>query len=137
VTRIAVAIVVGCLVIAAALYLGLRTRNAPQSQVRGTSPTPPDHDVIRALEMQAAVQLEAERAHMVDACWSGPRTPSRYDFEIAIDARGNEVGRSLSEVRDQPSRPDVAACVRKLYARPIKVAPPGAPVTLTIPLVLF
>ena len=132
-TRIAIAIVVGCLAIAAALYLGLR-EHATTTPVH--APAPPDRDVIRALEMQAAGQLEATRAQMVEACWTGPRTPSRYDVEIAIDARGHEVGRSLSEVRDEPSRADVAACVRKLRTPAISVAPPGSPVTLTIPLVL-
>jgi hypothetical protein len=134
VTRIAIAIVVGCLAIAAALYLGLRERGAAPPPVH--APAPPDRDVIHALEMQAAGQLEATRAQMVEACWTGPRTPSRYDVELAIDARGHEVGRSLSEVRDEPSRADVATCVRKLRTHAISVAPPGSPVTLTIPLVL-
>jgi len=134
VTRVAVAIVVGCLAIAGAVYLGLRARAAPTAAPRALAP--PDRDVLRALEMQAVGQLEAERAALDAACWTGPRMPSRYDVEIAIDARGREIGRSVSERRDQPSRADVAACVRTVPVQPISVAPPGTPVTLTIPLVL-
>ncbi len=135
VTRIAIAIVVGCLAIAGALYFGLRARAPIATPI--DAPRPPDRDMLRALEMQAAVQLEATRAQLDDACWLGPgRTPSRYDVEIAIDARGHEVGRSILELRDQPSRSDVAACVRNLRTTVISVAPPGTPVTLTIPLVL-
>ena len=132
-TRISIAIVVGCLAIAGALYFGLRAREpaAPVPPV-----TAPDADVIRALSMQAAGQLEAQRARIDAACWTGPRGVTRYDLQLAIAADGREVGRSLLELRDPPSRADVGACVRGLTLPPLRVAPPGAPVTLTIPLVL-
>jgi hypothetical protein len=137
VNRIALAIVLGCAAIAAALYFGLRERAAPATAAHDVQRAlPPDRDVVSALTMQAAGQLEAERAQIVAACWTGPRDPQRYDVQIAVGADGREIGRSVSEVRDAPSRPDIAACVRRQNFPPIAIAPPGTPLTITIPLVL-
>lgn len=136
-TRIAVAIVVGCIAIAVALYLGLRARDAPPPQLP-PPPVAPDRDTIRALTMQAAAQLEGQRARIDAACWpqTGSADPARYDVELAIAADGHELGRSVLELRNQPSRADVAACIRRLALPPMAIARPGQPVTLTIPLVL-
>ena len=136
VTRIALAIVAGCALIAIALYLGLTRGPPPIPPSSLPRSAAPDADTLRALTLQAAGQLEKQRAPMTGACWSGPRDPARYDVQLAFDATGREIGRSILELRDQPSRSDVAACLRALVQVPIVIAPPGTPVTLTIPLVL-
>ena len=139
VTRIALAILGGCALIAIAVFLALWLtlhREPPPAAPIPTAAAPPDADTLRALTIQAAGQLEKQRAPMTGACLRGERTPTRYDLQLAFDPAGHEIGRSLLELRDPPSRPDIAACLRALTLPPIVIGPPGTPVTLTIPLVL-
>ncbi len=138
-TRIALAILGGCALIAIAVFLALWLalhRDPPPAAPVPTLPATPDADTLRALTMQAAAQLEKQRAPMTGACARGDRSPTRYDVQLAFDPTGHEVGRSILELRDQPSSSDIAACLRALRPAPTVIAPPGTPVTLTIPLVL-
>ncbi|MFO0547394.1 MAG: hypothetical protein U0271_03345 [Polyangiaceae bacterium] len=74
-------------------------------------------------------------------CWDPivAKTPepkiSTYHLSLSVDANGNEVAHGLGEVRDKPSRQDVAACARNLQWR-ASVPAPGEPLTIEFDLEL-
>jgi hypothetical protein len=90
---------------------------------------------------QAERALAKAKAGFVKRCWAPAvakqATPasSKYRLMLSFDAKGNEVGRGISELANQDSRPDVAACLRML---PLALSIPaaGAPTTVELELQL-
>jgi len=119
---IAAAIFGGCVVIAVALFLALRVPPAPAPPKRPVPSRPvvrSETEVTGDVTAALAAQLPALRA----ACWDPaiavtpePAT-SRYTFDLTVGPDGREVARGISEIRDEPSRADVARCLRELPGR--------------------
>lgn len=134
----AVAIVVGCGLIAAAIFFGLRSR--PADTVGAGAPAAPAPTVDRRnVEAEVARALEENRASFVERCWTpvvakqpGP-TESSYTFDIEIDAQGRQIARGIHS--GPGAREDVANCLRLLIA-PIKVTAPGRRVNVRVPMKL-
>lgn len=152
------AILGGAVVIALAVYAGLRERSttaassspsaaaleAPPAEATppASAPAPASANpapVIPVMKVRSELEalLAAEkRTRFVPSCWKPAldKTPqpaaSTYSIEISVNEQGVEVGRGISELRDKDSRGDVAECLRR---QPIglKVSPPGANVTLS------
>lgn len=144
-----IAIIVGAVTIAGALYAGLSERGrapaanspAPSAQSLITSPPPNRAALSRAsiaklqAELEAALSAE-KRSRWIPNCWqpalARTKLPAKssYSFQIAVDAAGNEISRGISEIREQDSRADVAECLRR---QPIglKASAIGASATLT------
>jgi len=144
-SRLAVpgAILLGCIVIAVAVYLGLSGRGAePEVEIRSSgqpaaeaTPEPPREVAPKAsqFEVDAAARaaLEKTRPLMLEKCW-GPAVKenpepgtSEYRFDVSFDEKTGKVNaRGVSEVRGKPSRPDVARCLRELPME-YEIAPPG------------
>jgi hypothetical protein len=134
-------ILAGSCIIGAGVYFGLAAR-APASVVpAATAPAPatppaatktaaPD---ARDLAAQVAAELARRKAWYATECWAPALkadpsiATSRYRFMISLDAQGKENGRGISELRDAPSRPDVARCLRQLVEPPIQIRSPGEP----------
>lgn len=126
---IAAAIFGGCVVIAVALYLALR----PPAPVRPPPRPVPAMPVVRSereVTSDVTAALVANLPAWRAACWDPaiaitpePAT-SRYTFDLTIGPDGREVARGISELRDEPSRADVARCLRALPDR-LQVRPPN------------
>jgi hypothetical protein len=133
-------ILLGCGLIAAALYFGLRhgpssTASAPAVVASPAPPAPPALTAAATASEPPPSALAAIRAAMLaekervfkPKCWQPAiaKAPeparSSYSISTSFDATGKEVMRGVSELRDVPSRPDVAQCLR------------GLPMGLTIP----
>lgn len=120
---IAASIFGGCVVIALALYFALRphpgsARPAPRDQV----PRAPVSVASQATKDRVTADVQSalrERIpHWIETCWNpavaASPTPasSKHIFDITVDAAGTEIARGISEVRGEPSRDDVGACLR-------------------------
>ena len=144
---IAIAIVIAGAVIGLGLFLGIRSIrtagtpnvNGPAAMAAGTRPPPPPPRDPAMVRGDAVAVLEQFRRHMIESCWrpalaKSPKPATSFfvvNFTFAGD--GLEIARGISEVRDQPSRPDVAACLRQ---QPIglRIPAPGGAVQLELPL---
>lgn len=151
------AILIGSVIIAAGLYLGMQRAAppplAPATAVEvtpapATSPravVPPTRpvaltDLRRRVEADAAKALEARRADFVQRCWEpsrrkNPAPPAaKYIFDMSFDESGKEIARGISEVRGM-DRPDAAQCLRMLPLG-INVPAPGAHVGVEVEMIL-
>jgi hypothetical protein len=151
------AIIIGSVIIAAAVYLGLSGRGdgLETPAVVATTATVSDQPPPRTAkppaprpslaEIEAAARAAFERARpaMLERCWTPAlaRNPepatSEYLIDVTFDGTtGKAVAMGLSEVRGRPSRPDVARCMREL---PLDhaISPPGentrVEISLTFP----
>ena len=142
---IPLAIVLAGALIGAGLFFGLRSRpepapyGAPGAQAAlplpgpAAPPAPPlDPALVRRNGDAAAVGL---KRRMIERCWQPavakvptPAT-SRYTMDSLFTAEGVEVSRGISEVREVPSRMDVAGCLRSLPLD-LRIPPPGGKVRL-------
>lgn len=102
------------------------------------APGPVSPEVITKASEDAARALEKAKKKLSDACWKPalaetpePKT-ARYLFNLSFDARGKEIARGVTELRDE-SRADVGQCLR---AQPIglEIPPPGAIIAVSIAL---
>jgi len=151
------AILLGSVVIALGLFLGLRSRDAappplpppatqpPAAQTTAAQTTapppaaPPAAPSIDRSEIvkQAAAALGSERKKLGEKCFAPslakqpePKTV-KLNFNFTFDASGKQIARGVSEVREF-ARPDVTSCV--LDALPaISVPAPGQTVFVEVP----
>ncbi|MDB4957103.1 MAG: putative secreted protein [Myxococcales bacterium] len=124
------AILIGSIVIAAAIYVGLR---------RPTSTPATPSPAIAAADVEGQVRdaLEAQRLRFVSDCWTpsaakvGEPVRSPYSFNVTIAADGHEISRGIIELRGQ-SRSDVARCLRAIVDAPLQIRAPGQNTTVTV-----
>jgi hypothetical protein len=136
------AILVGSVVIAAALYLGLRSF-APVPVAPATSSSqsalPPIVSSVpvtwtpAALRRVVQAELERHRQPLTAACLpDGGVVRLTFNFTIAAD--GHQLSRGVSEERDAGS-PEVTACVLERLS-PLKVRPLGQKMKIDVRFVL-
>jgi hypothetical protein len=81
----------------------------------------------------------ARRGRFTQKCWapmvarSAEPSTSKYVVRSTFDEAGREAARGISELRGEPSRPDVARCLRELPLD-IEVGPLGLPVSVELEL---
>jgi len=156
---IPIAILAGSALIAVAVYLGLSGRGdgretttpeasapAPGNAEPARSRRPPDDRPVVRKASQAEIEdltreaFERARPLMLERCWNPTVTAnpepatSKYSVDVTFDGTtGRAIALGISELRGEPSRPDVAQCLREL---PMDQAidPPGenARVQLTL-----
>jgi hypothetical protein len=152
------AILLGSVIIAAGLHLGLqRAAPPPVAPATAVDRTPPASgsparaalanagpaarsELRRRVEADAARGLEARRADFVKRCWEpslekDPNPPAaKYIFNMSFDESGKEIARGISEVRGM-ERPDAARCLRTLPLG-VDVPAPGARVGIEVEITL-
>jgi hypothetical protein len=98
---------------------------------------PTDEATDRAT-LEATAQFESARADLVKKCWvpaaskPGPAT-TKFRMHLLLDSQGRQMGRSFLE--SGAVKPGVAQCVNVTLAS-VSVTPPGARLTLDVPLAL-
>lgn len=146
------AILMGSVVIACGLYLGLRSsRNAEQPALPATnlppaSPLPvptakpvPSVDKQRVIR-EATAMLDQHKKSLAEKCLAPslakkPDPPNvKYLFNLTFDAAGKIVARGVVEDR-ATSRPEVLTCVSDNFPA-FGVTPPGQTVRVDVPLEL-
>lgn len=142
---IAGAIVLGSLAIAGAIYFGLRRTPLAvrQPALPVTVPDaalPVDPSLEERVTIEVAAAIEAQRPRFVRQCWpnepAGPTmATSRHLFNISVDPQGREVGRGISDPRGE-SRDDIGRCLRSIYDAPVRISPPGRPVSVVVTMTL-
>jgi len=147
---IAVSIVVAGALVGLGLAVGVRGRTAPAASSSGdaagaASPSaarpvlPPRIIDQQKARTDASAALEAFRRKMIETCWgpalarSAKPATSRYQVNFTFAGDGLEIARGISEVRDQPSRPDVAGCLRQQQIG-LRIPAPGGAVQFELPL---
>ncbi len=119
--------------------------------VRGEAPSPPAVAVAPALvgpekaaspSQRRVVEVAMEEAKVAQfrpRCWdpivarAASPAASRYRMRFVFDAAGRERSRGVSELRGEPSRPDVARCLRDLPLG-LEVGPLGEVVAVELEL---
>lgn len=93
----------------------------------------------RATTDAKAAVLAEKKANWTAKCWAPalatnkePAT-SKYSLSLAFDADGKQSGQGVSELRGEPSRPDVSTCLSRQPMN-LKIPPPGMPVNVEIQL---
>lgn len=148
----------GCLVIAAALYMGLRdiARAQRATPVQLVAMSPPDsasetspetvnarsradqRDRATRAHEHAQAALDTHRPTLLATCWqpavqANPEPARvRYTFDINFDRDGKQVSLGLQEHRGM-ARADVAQCLRR-QSWNLRIPPPGTKVRVQIPL---
>lgn len=151
-------ILLGSIILAIGLYLGLSQRpivldrelpSQPSSElatlgpaVEPTAPTPttPSPKVYEIAGKQIELAINRAKTDLfVPKCWKPiveaqpePAT-SHYTINLTFNADGVEIARGISEIRDTDSRPDVANCLRMLPIG-LTIPPPHTPVAMTLAL---
>lgn len=125
------AILLGCGMISAALFFGLRARApemattvpAPTSAPVTAMPAPvaitPRETVAAQAQEAVLYQLEGLRAR----CPAGAGERYRFTFDVTFDAHGVEVLHGITEDRSNPAT-GMGLCVSGALA-PLRVPPPG------------
>ncbi len=99
------------------LYFGLQ-----RGQPSAAPPVPLPPPTVPAAQVQNALRAAFEkerRERFIPLCWEpafrAEPAPaiSRYTIQFAFNADGVEIGRAISELKNQPSRVDVATCLRQ------------------------
>lgn len=136
---IAGAILIGSALLALAVYFGLRGRGEPvpasaPAATPAQGPAPSRAEVEARAAADATVALEARRDRFVAACGGvdAGAVSQELTFSLAFDSQGREVGRGISDDRRAPANP-VPECLRKLRDTPLKIEPPGEPVSVVVP----
>ena len=110
------------------------TGSTAASSIETMTATTTEADV----EARIVAALVTEKPVFVDRCWrpltaKAPQpSTSTFDFAIAVNPEGREVMRAVGERQQEPSRADVAECLRGLDVR-ITTAPPGRYVSVKVP----
>ncbi len=119
-----------------------RAPAAPQPAQTATPPRGESVAAVRALsaervadtEREVAARLEGMIATFQTRCpWS---RPAQLTVQVAFDAEGREVGRSFSTDKDAPPEQWIVECLRSLDGVALTVRPPGAPITVSVPLAM-
>jgi hypothetical protein len=130
---IPVAILLGCGMIAAAIYLGLTHRpsdvpsHAPVAEV---SPPEPLGVVLPRVRAEAEAGLEGQRAAMVSACL-GDAGLVPLTFSLSFDAQGREIMRGISLAGT--GKDAAAQCLRDRFPPSLHVAAPRMNVSVEVP----
>lgn len=136
------AIVIAGGAIAAGAYLGLRDRApasvpATPSAVAAPVPVAPPVAVDRGLVTRQALEaLAYHRPQLLARCYRAiaERRPAAFTFDVTFDAQGSQVMRGVVEAPGT-STPEITACVTENLPS-LKIPPPGAVVTIDVPLQL-
>jgi hypothetical protein len=151
------AILLGSVIIAVGLFLGLRGKNempplpspatqpaaAPQAPavVAPAVVTPAAPVVDRAAVIkEVEAQLNKEKKTLTDTCLAPSLLKKaepknvKYTFNFTFDGTGRQLARGVMEER-ATSRPDVTECVNRLLPE-VRVTAPGQNVYVEIPLEL-
>lgn len=143
------AVVIGCGLVGAGLYFGLREAKQPPA-APGPAATPAvavpgararaaggDDEVRRKAEQAARAAIDAEKQRrFLPECWapavqSNPQPPtSRHVFALGFDAQGRENVRGVNDIRGE-SREDVGRCLQRIPMG-IRIPPPGVPLSIEI-----
>ena len=134
---VAPAIVIAGALIALGLFLGLRTRSAPERlPFRAVNPA-----MARAnTERLALAQLERYRPELVEKCWKrtiaavSEPARARMKLDVTFGPDGAQLARGLLEERGA-SRSDVTACVQETLPA-LRISPQGLSVRVELPLAL-
>lgn len=133
--RIAIpgAILIGCAMMSAALYLGLQTRAGPAA---APPPAPPvaGPALFARVAADAEKELQTYRQAMSAACLHGSTTPIRLKFQMGFNAHGKEIIRGIS--LDGDGSPEVVSCLSDRFPPAIVVPAPGVKVSVNASLVL-
>jgi hypothetical protein len=103
------------------------------------APTSPAELQATAEKAATAALLAEKKKTFLPKCWlpalqKEPRPAvAKYTLSMMFDAQGKEIGRALSEDRSA-LRSDVGRCLQDLPMGLQLEPPPGAPVSVTIPL---
>lgn len=127
--ELAAAVFSGLVLVAIAVYFGLangQLSSEPDAEAMVGSSTLVqeqilNHGITGQAREQARRSLQDDlQRDMLELCWSKlqaiepePST-SVYQIQLAFSEAGREMGRSISQVREKPSRYDVAECLRTL-----------------------
>jgi len=148
-----VAIVFGSMMIAGALYFGLRERSGERpvpvvvtpmaTPVPVATPVVPGPPSVITPEMQAhafdsaRAALESYRAEFVARCWN-PAVAKQPEpawiplsFNLAFGADGRIIGIGIAEDHNV-HRADVGMCMRTIPL-PLTIPAPGLPITIEVP----
>jgi hypothetical protein len=133
---VAPAIVIAGALIALGLFLGLRTRSAPERlPLRPANPA-----LARAnTERLALAQLERYRPELVEKCWKPtlavPESArARMKLDVTFGPDGAQLARGLLEERGA-SRSVITACVQETLPA-LRISPQGLSVRVELPLAL-
>lgn len=132
---IPLAILLGCWMIAVAVYLGLTHRppevNAPVP-VAAPPPPPPEPLAVVLPRVQSEVQqdLEARRPVMASTCL-GDAGVVPLTLSLSFDAQGREIMRGISLVGT--GRDDAARCLREKFPPELRIAPPRMNISVEVP----
>lgn len=137
------AILLGSVIIAAALYLGrqaptptptVEVAPAPTPTVEAASvPTPTPANLYEVVGMQAREVLQYQMTELRRRCPTRPGEQYGFTLDVTFDAQGNEVVHGITE---RPGNaPGMGACVSAAVA-PLRVPPPGVTIMVEVPLTL-
>lgn len=143
-----IAVVVAGIIVAAAVMFS-RPSPLPVLTPPATGPIPPpaapptviDTPAVRARAAEnARLALEAHRPEFVQTCWN-PSAAQRAEprqiplvFNLSFTAQGELNGLGIHEDHER-NRADVGNCLRTLVIA-LKIAAPGVPLTLDVPMTL-
>lgn len=143
------AIMIGSLIVAVGVYLGLRssqppTPHEPAPAPIASAPVPvPAAPVVpvvprEVVARQATEALAYHRGLLMERCYrpltrgAATSPTAKYIFDVSFDAAGSQVIRGIRELRGNEV-PELTRCVNELLPA-LAVPPPGAPVMVEIPL---
>ena len=137
-------ILLGCIIIAISLYLGLKTDDRKIKDegdavyAEREPPREPATQLSRSeVEARAREALEKTRPLMLEKCWEPaikenpePKT-SEFIYDMTFDGKtGKAISRGVNEIREK-SRADVGTCLRELPMDYV-IEPPGHNVRIEI-----
>ncbi len=113
------------------------TEPPPQQGSPAPAPTA-NQEAAKKAEAEAVKAIAKLKADWTKNCWepalktkAEPKT-SKYRVNLAISPEGKLIGIGWNELRDAPSRPDVAQCLRQERFT-LDLTPPGSALSLDIP----
>jgi hypothetical protein len=131
------AILLGSVIIALGLYLGLRRAPEPPPPPSVPAAAPADRSQV---QRQVEATLAQHRKMLADRCLAPslakkpePRTV-KYSLNYTFDASGKQIARGVTDNREN-GRPDVTQCVLENLPM-IEVSPPGQSTPLDVTLEL-
>lgn len=130
------AILIGSVIIASGLYLGLRQQPSTQAAQPVVLPPPPpvpQAELEARAKDAALVAIAQKRPEWVARCWQGDAglPPLNLVFALGFDGSGKEVARGISDDRNAPPN-EVAQCLRGMGVNDLIIPPPGRPVSIVV-----
>jgi hypothetical protein len=130
---IAAAIVIAGAMIAAAIYLGLRTTQ-PAPAPPTPRPAPPALS-LDEVTREAIAALAYHRPELVSRCYPpGERTPTSFMLNVTFDAQGSQLALGIEELPGT-STTAISNCIAN-HLPTLTVPPPGRQTRVEIPLQL-